>query len=429
MARFLLSPMPFSGHVAPILAVAEALAHRGNDVRVYTGAAFRDSVERVGARLVPWTVAPDFDEQDLPATFPRLVGRKGLRQLLINMQDLFIATAPQQLADARAEWEREPWDVLVADEASLGPRLMADELGCRWATAAVLPLYLLGTEGPPPGLPFGPGRTALTRARDATLRTLIPVISAPLTRAARAARRSAGLAPVSGVYGSQLWSRELILASGVSSLDDDRKDRPGHLHWVGRLAMTGASQIPLPAWWGDLDGRRVVHVTQGTQNVDPADLLRPAVDALADLDVMVVASTGIKEHEALPFSVPSNVRTAALLPYDLLLPRTELVITNGGWGGVLASLANSIPLIIAGGDLDKPEVARRVASTGAGIDLRTGTPSAVQVRAGVDLVLSDPRFRQRAGRIATELAAAGGAASAADLLERFAAAGRSEVRP
>ena len=78
MARFMLTTMPFTGHVAPLSAVAEALVARGHDVRFYTGAAFRERVESTGARLVPWRVAPDFDENDISATFPRLLGKKGI---------------------------------------------------------------------------------------------------------------------------------------------------------------------------------------------------------------------------------------------------------------------------------------------------------------------------------------------------------------
>jgi UDP:flavonoid glycosyltransferase YjiC (YdhE family) len=63
--------MPFTGHVTPVLAVAAALVTRGHDVRLYTGRAFSASAERIGARFVPWRQAPDFDEHDLPATFPR----------------------------------------------------------------------------------------------------------------------------------------------------------------------------------------------------------------------------------------------------------------------------------------------------------------------------------------------------------------------
>ena len=72
--------------------------------------------------------------------------------------------------------------------------------------------------------------------------------------------------------------------------------------------------------------------------------------------------------------MPANARQAPFLPYDRLLPRTSVTVTNGGWGGVLASLAAGVPLVVAGGTLDKPEIARRVAWSGTGVDLRTGTP-------------------------------------------------------
>ena len=108
MARFMVTVMPFTGHVAPLCAVAAQLVRRGHDVRVYTGSAFRGRVEAAGAVLVPWRAAPDFDENDVAATFPRLVGKKGLAQLFINMEDLFINTAPAQNADLDAEWTRRP---------------------------------------------------------------------------------------------------------------------------------------------------------------------------------------------------------------------------------------------------------------------------------------------------------------------------------
>ena len=44
MARFLVTAMPFTGHVAPLCAVAAELVARGHDVRFYTGAAFRSKV-------------------------------------------------------------------------------------------------------------------------------------------------------------------------------------------------------------------------------------------------------------------------------------------------------------------------------------------------------------------------------------------------
>jgi len=416
MARFLLTAMPFTGHVRPLLAVAESLADRGHGVRFYSGSAFEAPATAAGVRFVPWTSAPDFDENDLQATFPRLIGRKGLRQVFINLEDVMIGTAPAQVADLTAEWARAPWDALIADETSVGGALAAESIGCRWATVAVLPLHMAGTQGPPPGLGLTPGTNALTRARDALLRAAVPLLARPLQGPLGRARSAVGLGPSRLTFEKALMSPHLVLASGGPLLDFDRSDRPPHLHFVGELARSRAAEFAPPPWWGDLDGRRVVLVTQGTQNIEPSDLLQPTLEALADEDVLVVATTGIPGRDDLPFPVPGNARVAGFIPYPHLLPRVDVIVTNGGWGGTVAALAHGIPLVIGGGDLDKPEVAARVAWSGAGVNLKTGTPSPAQVAAGVARVLAEPSFRQAAERVGAQLRSLGGASRAAELL-------------
>jgi UDP:flavonoid glycosyltransferase YjiC (YdhE family) len=417
MAEFLLSAMPFTGHVTPICAIAEALVARGHRVRVYTGEAFRHRIDTAGSRLVPWTNAPDFDENDLAATFPRLVGKKGLGQLLINVQDVFIKTAPAQVDDLAAEWAREPWDVLAGDEVSVGAALYAERSACTWVTLAVLPLNLAGTQGPPSGLGLAPGRNPVTRARDAVLRAAVPLLSGPLAKPLARARADIGLPSSRLTFDRVVFSPRLVVASGSPDLDFRRTDRPPSLQFVGEVRASAPPTAGIPAWWGDLDGQTVVHVTQGTQNIDPEDLIRPALEALADRDVLVVVATGVRGRDELPFPVPANARVGGFLPYSELLPRTDVVITNGGWGGTLAALSHGIPLVIAGGDLDKPEIAARVAWSGAGVNLRTGTPTAGKVAAGFDRVAADPSFRDRARRVGEQLRSLGGAARAAELLE------------
>ena len=240
----MVTAMPFSGHVAPLAAVAAALVERGHDVRFYTGAAFQAQVEATGARFVPWRAAPDFDEQNLAATFPRLVGKKGFSQLMINMEDLFISTAPAQLDDVRAEWQRAPWDVLVSDEASIAPSIIAEAIGCRWATVAVLPLHLMSPAGPPPGLGLRPGRTVVGRARDAALRALVPALSGRLKTAANRAREAVGL-PAASVGSSR---RDAPRSTSTSPIDrtsctgsGDCRPRLPSRHRRGGATLTGAA--------------------------------------------------------------------------------------------------------------------------------------------------------------------------------------------
>ena len=133
----------------------------------------------------------------------------------------------------------------------------------------------------------------------------------------------------------------------------------------------------------------------------PDDLLRPAIAGLAD---------GLGE-------LPPNVRTAPFLPHDALLPLVDGMVTNGGWGGVLAAVEAGVPLVVAGADLDKPEVARRVAWSGVGVDRRTRRPRRAAVRIAVDRVLGTPDFRSRARALGERMTAAGGATTAADAVE------------
>ena len=139
------------------------------------------------------------------------------------------------------------------------------------------------------------------------------------------------------------------------------------------------------------------------------------MDALADADVLVVVTTGGPPVEALG-PLPSNVRAAEYLPYDSLFPLLDVMVTNGGYGGVHYALAHSVPLVVAGGGEDKPEVAARVAWSGVGVNLRTGRPQPEAIRQAVRRVLDDPRYRTAAAITAGQIAEAPGVDGFAQLI-------------
>jgi UDP:flavonoid glycosyltransferase YjiC (YdhE family) len=157
-----------------------------------------------------------------------------------------------------------------------------------------------------------------------------------------------------------------------------------------------------PHWWDELDGRRVVVVTQGTlANADLSALVEPALTALADEEVLVVAALGGREPEAVAVDVPANARVERFVPFDRLLPRADVLITNGGYGGVQTSLAAGTPVIIAGVTEDKPATAARVAFAGVGVDLATERPAPEQIREAVRTVLADTGFAERVAALRT----------------------------
>ncbi|MFF2270683.1 nucleotide disphospho-sugar-binding domain-containing protein [Agromyces sp. NPDC058136] len=407
MAEVMIAVMPFHGHVAPMAAVAEAFLAAGHGVRVYTGAAHASRFEGLGARVIPWNAAPDFDEHDLPATFPTLRGRKGPRQMLANVEEVFVRTAAAQAVDLTRAYDEQRWDAIVADGLSVGAHLASELTSTLWVTVSIVPLTIPSRDLPPPIFGLRPARNFAGRLRDRALRSLSGVASRGISRAYAEQRTIAGLPPDGLKLEQAFMSPDLVCASGVAELEYPRSDLATQVVFVGELTRPRPDDTPLPVWWPDVESSAlpIVHVTQGTLNVDPHDLIEPAFAAFGRQRVLLVAATGRADAPGLPFPAPSNARVAGLVPYAVLLPRLDVMLTNGGWGGVLAALGHGIPLIVAGGDLDKPEIAARVAWAGAGVNLRTGRPRARAVLRAWRRVNADPGYRANARRIAESLAA------------------------
>jgi UDP:flavonoid glycosyltransferase YjiC (YdhE family) len=116
------------------------------------------------------------------------------------------------------------------------------------------------------------------------------------------------------------------------------------------------------------------------------------------------------------------------VPFASLLPKTSVMVTNGGYGGVQFALANGVPLVVAGTTEEKPEIAARVEWAGAGLRIRTKTPTPEQMRVAVRRVLDESAYRSGAQRVARDYARHDAPTEAAALLELLAATGRPVTR-
>ncbi len=432
MYRFVICAQPFAGHINPALPIARALVERGHDVRLLTGSTYRERVEATGARHVAPTHAPDLDGEDVDAAFPERTRLKGLDQFRFDISTVFLKPMPAQVADLEELLAAEPTDVLLCDPASFGGYAMHRKHGVRWATYGITVLSMSDPLVPPFGLGLRASSSPLALLRNRLLTTFTQkVLLRSLQTAADAAGRAAGLEPDGRWLFDVPLSPYLYLQPGVASLEYPRRHWPQQLHFVGGLLPPPPQSAELPSWWGDLAGaERVVLVTQGTVATDPEQLVVPTIRAFADdPGTLVVATIPGRSIESLSLRpLPGNARVAPFVPFEPLMPYVDAMVTNGGYGGVTCGLRSGVPLVVAGASEEKPEVARRVEYSGAGVDLRTGSPSPQQVRSGVLRVLTDPAYRAAAEKVSADLHGYDGPTLAANLLVELAETGKLVAR-
>lgn len=411
MTTFLLCANPLYGHVSPMLAIGRDLSARGDRVIVLTGSRFRETTLAAGLEFRPFHGAADLDERDPASFIPDAHRYRGIGLSQYQIESTFLRPIPDQWRALAAVLAAEPVDAVLIDSLFAGALpLLQRPAADRPPVFAIGigPLAQLSVDTPPfnSGVRMASGPLARLRNR-ALNRAARHVLFAHAQRlATRMLLDAGGQKPAGFVIDfSRLPDRYLQL--GPREFEFERRDLSPNIRFVGALppARVPGAPAPLPEWWGELaDGRPVVHVTQGTlDNHDPSLVIRPTIDALADLDVHLVISTG-RAPTAPVGRLPANARIAEFLPYDRLLPLCRLMVTNGGFGGTMAALSAGVPLVVAGAAEDKPEVAARVEHFGVGIDLRTGRPSAGQVRAAVRRILDDPSFHERAAAMRSAIA-------------------------
>lgn len=404
MSSYLITCTPAHGHVVPLLQIARHLLSRGHDVSFLTSSRYAERVQAAGARFLPLPDDADVDLDDADGAFPERRGLTGPAALRFDMTNLFVRPGAAQLAAVRAELDARPVDAVLTEPLFVGGALLqllpADER----PPVVVLGIFPLGARSADTA-PFGLGVTPmpgpLGRLRNAALRTVAEraIFGGVQKEADAMARREVGR-DLGGFVLDWAGRADAYVQFTVPEFEYPRADLPATVHFAGPLPPSPSDPV-LPEWWSDLDGSRpIVHVTQGTiANSDFGQLVQPTIAALAASDALVVVSTGGRPVDALAGRLPDNVRAAEYLPYDRLLPLVDVLVTNGGYGGVQQALAHGVPLVVAGQTEDKVEVCARVGWSGAGVNLRTSTATPAQVARAVDRVRSDPSYRANAERI------------------------------
>jgi len=429
MARFLITCWSFPGHVFQPLAIARVLRERGHECAFYSGPRAARVVEGEG---FPFFSSPKADEDALydfmfSPQRARALGWRSATQFASTLQGWLLDTVPQQVEDLGpilAEWKP---DVVATDQNILGPVLVVREK--YHVPVALLSYYscmIPGPDAPPFGMGLPPPRTWATRLLSQAVSVAARPMRARFRKVADGIRGRYGLPPLPVNVLEYTGMLPLYLVLGTAEFDFNRRDLPPSVHYVGACLWDKPKHEQSSAWLNQLPRDQPwVHASEGTEHVQQPFVLRAAAQGLANLPMQVILTTGgNREPEDLdlgPRPLAPNVHLVRWVSHTELLPQLDLMITTGGSATVQTTLRAGVPMIVVPTEWDKPDIARSVVETGAGVRLAPKDCTPERLRETVQHVLTTPSYRQNAKRMAAVFAQYGGPLAAAKLLEELAA--------
>jgi MGT family glycosyltransferase len=406
------------GNVPPQLAIARGLVERGHRVRILGHRCQRNRAEATGASFRAYRHAPDADAsrpetdliRDWEARTPLGAFANARDRLIFGPSLLFARDVIEALEEA-------PADVVAWDFFLMGAGIGAESAGVPSA-ALIHTVYPLPTDGVPPfGQGLMPARGRPGRFRDAVLRRLFERTFRPGLDAANRARAELGLDRLESPWGQvERVERALILTSPAFDFAGAAQ-LPDNVRYAGPVLDAGGAGSWDSPWDAD-DDRPLVLASFSTTYMDQGDLAGRTVEALAELPVRGLLTTG-PAIDAAAISAPANVEVREFVPHAAVLPDAGLVITHAGLGTVHAALAAGVPLVCIPDGRDQDDNAARVVFGGAGVRAKRRVGPG-KLQSVVAAALADASLKQGAARMAEDFAGRDGAAFAAAELESLA---------
>ncbi len=381
MSRYLIVTWDGAGNLVPTLGIARALVERGHDVRMIGHGTIAERCAHVGARFVALTQGEGWDAMDDPDDFEAEV------KLLIE-QLCFSSTIARDLAQ---ELGREPADAVLVDCMLFTAIDVALASGIPTATLFHTP-YAIFRGGP------------------------LVEMFAPGLAIANVHRTELGL-PAIERLGDIHDACAIAMIAVPKEFEPDVPDAANVLR-IGPV-------LNAPALSGEIDqvdvrdgSTPLVLISLSTSEQGQADLLQRCVDAVAQMPVRAIVTTG-PSIDPTSVNAGANTQVVRYVPHAEILPSASLVITHAGCGTTMAALGHGVPLVCTPMGRDQFFNAEQVQALGAGRMLMPDSGSDAIAQAATD-VLGDDRFKAGAKRMAVAIGGYGGAAEGATALESLA---------
>ncbi len=395
------------GHFYPLTGLAKHLQSLGHDVRWYTQSFYKTKLEKLGIQHYPYVNAPQLNQENFTEHFPQRADINGqLAKFKFDLEFCFFRPIPEGLKDLEAIHAEFAFDIVIADIFSFIIPVIKSRFKVPVIAAGVIPLMYTSKDLPPAGLGLLPARNIAERVKYAMMRWMSDkVLFSDIHKMYRELiAKYDAFYPGKNTFDTLYDAADIVLQSCTPGFEYERRDLPSNIRFAGPMLPYSETKKWTP-WFDErlTSYQTVIIVTQGTVEKDVNKLLVPTLQAFRDTDVLVVCTTGGSQTKALRQRFAAgNIIIEDFIPFADIMPYADVYITNGGYGGVMLSIQNELPLVVAGVHEGKNEICARVGYFNYGRNLKTETPSPKQVKKAVHEIMSNPVYKTNIQRLKQE---------------------------
>ncbi len=187
--------------------------------------------------------------------------------------------------------------------------------------------------------------------------------------------------------------------------------------FVGPLINHKRKPIDFP-WDQLISEQKKVLVSLGTVSRDRSRRFYNVIaQALRDTKIQVILGA----PDGYVDDVPDNFVVMSRVPQLALLPHMDLVVSHAGHNTVCETLAQGIPMVVSPIRDDQSVIARQVINAGAGLGIRFGKVSVNSARETILNVLDESSFKEAAEKIQASFNNLGGSLEVVNVVENILA--------
>ncbi|HOP48891.1 hypothetical protein BG32_03950 [Mesotoga sp. HF07.pep.5.2.highcov] len=384
--------VPAHGHINPTLPIVNELVKRGETIIYYSTEAFREKIEKAGARYKPYSFS-------LPQG-PTSGGN------FVNLAGMLLKATEEVMSEEMNYIRKLQPDYIIHDSMCPWGKYMAKHLGIKAVNTTSTFVFSGETTNKADGF----RKKILKMALEEGIGKIFDIVSTK--------RR---LKVEYGVDGKimDLFRNQEELNIVFTSL----QFQPDGAKLGNKFVFIGPSiydrKDAQDFSFENIGDRKLVYISLGTIANERLDFYRECIKAFSKSEFNVLISIGSKVNKKEFGVVPSNIYIENYVPQIEVLKRASLFISHGGMNSVNEALYFGVPLLIFPQQPEQVMVAKRVEELGAGICITKKEIDSEYLFKKSVYIIESRSFYESAGKIGEDFREAGGYKAGADAILNY----------